>query len=63
MQESSYALPCDDFGTLTGVTVDQEQRACRTIAEKARTLSEFAEFTGMLGVWPDLDYQLFLRKE
>jgi hypothetical protein len=63
MRQSSYELPCHDFGTLTGVTVDQEQRACRTIAEKARTLSEFAEITGMLGVRPDPDYQLFLREE
>lgn len=59
--ETTHGYPDRSFGVLTGATVDEEQRACRTIAHHAASLEEFTEFMDALGIWPNLNYQLYLR--
>lgn len=59
--ETPREFPDHSFGLLTGATVHEEQRACRTVAHYSNTLEEFTEFLDALGIWPDLNYQLYLR--
>ena len=61
--DRTYTLPCHDFGSLTGVTIHQEQRACRTIADKATDYKDATLILEMIGVWPDKEYQHYLREK
>lgn len=60
--DRTYTLPCFDFGSLTGITIHQEQRACRTVGDNAETPEDATLILNMIGVWPDKEYQRFLRK-
>lgn len=61
--DRTYELPCHDFGTLTGITIHQEQRACRTVGNNATNAEDAILILNMIGVWPDQEYQHFLRKK
>jgi hypothetical protein len=61
--KSTFAFENDNLGNLSGVSHEEEQRACYTTAGNSTDTEDAQTFWAMLGIEPDKEYQLYLRAE
>lgn len=54
-------IPNHGPGRNTGLTTDQEQRACYSILKRFQELPDQNQICEALNVWPDATYQAYLN--